>query len=183
MYIAQSHGGNVQWKLHIHKKKSPIAILQEKVCTIQLHTKRSKVVQKYQRHYERFFGDETKVQKSQGNRANERKQSSSCLCFLKDNQTSVLSGAWDLDEREGMQHLLSAAWEQPIPAQSSPLCSSSGQVHEPFLALLRPKEPDPAVNCDSYGDMFQQWALLWCGTFKWLLQLIISELGVNCRLK
>lgn len=80
------------------KKKSPIAILQ--VCTIQLHTKRSKVVQKYQRHYERFFGDETKVQKSQGNRANERKQSSSCLCFLKDNQTSVLSGAWGFDEQE-----------------------------------------------------------------------------------
>lgn len=72
-------------------KKRLIAILQ--VCTIQLHTKRSKVVQKYQRHYERFFGDETKVQKSQGNRANERKQSSSCLCFLKDNQTSVLNGA------------------------------------------------------------------------------------------
>lgn len=37
MYIAQSHVWNVQRKLHIHqkKKKSPIAILQEKVCTIQ----------------------------------------------------------------------------------------------------------------------------------------------------
>lgn len=94
-------------------KKRLIAILQ--VCTIQLHTKRSKVVQKYQRHYERFFGDETKVQKSQGNRANERKQSSSCLCFLKDNQTSVLNGAWDYDGRE-----VSACSTFSLQRESSP---------------------------------------------------------------
>lgn len=41
MYIAQRHVWNVQRKLHIHqkkkkkRKKNPIAILQEKVCTIQ----------------------------------------------------------------------------------------------------------------------------------------------------
>lgn len=73
------------------EKRNPIAILQEKSVSHSIHTKCFQIVHKYQRHYERFFGDETKVQESQGNRANERKQSSSCLCFLKDNQTSRLT--------------------------------------------------------------------------------------------
>lgn len=112
MYIAQSHDWKVQRKLHIHwkkkrkkkknkrEKRNPIAILQEKSVSHSIHTKCFQIVHKYQRHYEKFFGDETKVQESQGNRANERKQSSSCLCFLKDNQTSRLEWAPELSEQE-----------------------------------------------------------------------------------
>lgn len=86
-----------------------------------IHTKCFQIVQKYQRHYERFFGDETKVQKSQGNRANERKQSSSCLCFLKDNQTSMLRRALGFSKQE-------ARGEEPAftPRMMSP---SLGEIH------------------------------------------------------
>lgn len=87
---------NVLRKLHIHQKKEK----KEKRRAGSLFYKRKcvpsdtyKTVRKYQRHYERFFGDETKVQKSQGNRANERKQSSSCLRFPKDNRPATLNPA------------------------------------------------------------------------------------------
>lgn len=106
------------------RKENPIAILQEKSVSHSIHTKCFQIVHKYQRHYERFFGDETKVQESQGNRANERKQSSSCLCFLKDNQTSHA---------------------RPAGKFTSQL-SLSGQNHEPFPAQGGPNEPDAVTN-------------------------------------
>lgn len=103
------------------KRKSNCYFTRENVSH-SIHTKCFQIVHKYQRHYERFFGDETKVQESQGNRANERKQSSSCLCFLKDNQTSWLSPA------------LGVQPHTPPSGKFTSQLSLSGQNREPFLA-------------------------------------------------
>lgn len=160
MYIAQSRDWNVQRKLHIHqqkkrkktknkkkeRKENPIAILQEKSVSHSIHTKCFQIVHKYQRHYERFFGDETKVQESQGNRANERKQSSSCLCFLKDNQTSQ-----------------PRRFPRGTRGKFTSQLSLSGQKREPFLAQVRPNEPGAVINHGSVkvsqgsGNTLQKW--------------------------
>jgi len=174
MYIAKSHGGNVQWKLLIHQKKADCYI------TSVYHSITYKTFESCTEVPKALWEILWRWNKSakKPRQQSKWKEAKQQLPLLSEGQPNFSAQRslrlwWAGGER--VQHLLPATREQPIPAQRSALCSSSGQVHEPFLARLRPKEPDPAVNCDSFkvsqgnGDTLQQWAYLWCGTFKWLL--------------
>lgn len=78
--------GTKEVPLLFYKRKVCVCMC---VCTLQYIQNVFKLYRSTQGIHERFFGDETKVQRSQGNGANERKQSSSSLCSLKDNLTCM----------------------------------------------------------------------------------------------